>query len=129
MELFMSIAERMFDGFAAENELANLLYEAGLEAEKVSHDYYDSSIELHDMDNQVRLTEEQQKIIWDAGFSICYVNHKDGWETHYRFDSKPWRKRQHKKENADGNIEVEEFPEGWPKEWLESGYVKIVRVT
>lgn len=121
-----SIAERMFDGSEAERELAYLLANAGFEADKIGHDSYDSSVEFYRIDNEVRLTEKQQKIIWDAGFCIAYVNHKDGWETHYHHNSKPWRKRQHKKENADGNIEVEEFPDSWPKKWLESGYVKIV---
>ena len=32
-----------------------------------------------------RLTEAQQKIIYDAGFSIAYVNHTNGWETHYNW--------------------------------------------
>lgn len=50
-------------------------------------DRYDNSLELHDVVNEARLDRAAQKIIHDAGFSRIYLNHKDGWETHYFWDS------------------------------------------
>jgi hypothetical protein len=48
-------------------------------------DEYDNSVELHGVPNECRLSEKQQRYLFDAGFSQCWLNHCDGWETFYRF--------------------------------------------
>jgi hypothetical protein len=78
-----ALNERLFDGTQAEWEMAELLDDAGVPFEKIGWDYYDNSLEIYGVDNDYRLSPEVKKIIFDAGFSVCYVNHRDGWETHY----------------------------------------------
>lgn len=78
-----SIAERMFDGVTAENELEVLLADAGVKFERLGWDFYDCSVELHGVPPDDRLSSDVQRIVRDAGFMTAYVNHNDGWETHY----------------------------------------------
>ena len=62
--------------------------------ERLGWDEYDNSLELHECTPGLRLSAEAAQYIWDNGFSICYVNHTDGWETHYlssRGIDNPWR--------------------------------------
>ena len=66
-----------------ESKFEEALSDSGLEFEKLGWDYYDASLEIYDVPNDARLSEAQQKIIWDAGFGKVYVNHLDKWETHY----------------------------------------------
>jgi predicted deacetylase len=77
------INQRLFDGTFAEAALEELLDEAGVEFEKIGWDHYDNSLELYDVPPEYRLSDEAKKVIFDAGFSICYMNHTDKWETHY----------------------------------------------
>lgn len=113
-----------------------LIYIQEYDYERISCDDYDGSIEFYEVPNDVRLSEAAQRFLSGEGFIKCWLNHQDGWETSYGWGkdrpSKGWRKRQWKRKLADGTtdpsglIEVEEFPDGWPKEWLESGYVTVV---
>lgn len=142
-----SIAERMFDGDAARSMLEDRLADVGLEM-RIGWDYYDCSIELYEVDPDVRLTAEQQKVICDAGFQRAYVNHTDGWETHYTWDRgvspvRGWRRRWVRDAAAEtdrqvgggdpGYYEISYWPEGWGSrdsgrcgEWLKTGYMRIV---
>lgn len=129
-----SIAQRMFDGFFAESSLEDAIDAAGCEYEKLGWDYYDCSLELHGCAPGFRLPLEAQKIIHDAGFFKCYVNHTDKWETHYGFkpnepfqESKGWRvSYPHKRGEGEQGILVEEVCQTWPKDWFETGYCRVV---
>jgi hypothetical protein len=57
------------------------------------YDDYDSSIEIDNVPPDFRLSKDSWKMLMDEGFRICFVNHTDGWETHYnRNNSTGWRK-------------------------------------
>lgn len=108
---------------------------ADINFEKFGADWYDNSIELYGVLPNDRLSEEAQRIVHESGISIAYVNHTDKWETHYSFDpekefklSDGWRVRYgHKCDPEVDFIQVENsFPNGWPKDWLKSGYVRVV---
>jgi len=138
----MTFADITNQYYSAKNDFEEKLYELcpDLDYNNISCDDYDSSIEFYEVPNDVRLTDEAQKFIHENGFAGCWLNHQDGWETLYEWKfnedyklSEGWRKRQHKRKLADGTldksqlVEVEDkFPESWPKEWLESGYVTII---
>lgn len=57
--------------------------EDAFDYDRVGGDSYDGSIEIYGVANDVRLNEKQQKLIFDAGFIRCWLNHKDGMETYY----------------------------------------------
>ena len=62
------------------------MVEAGLENwDKLGYDDYDSSLEIYGVENDIRLNTELQELFLKHGFMKVYVNHKDGWETHYNF--------------------------------------------
>jgi hypothetical protein len=129
-----SIASRLFDATYAENELEEALSNAGINFEKLGWDYYDCSLEIYGVEPICRLSVDAQKVIHAAGFATVYVNHTDEWETHYTFPSgefveqKGWRvSYPHKRKDAsDKTILLERPVESWPKEWLETGYCKVV---
>ena len=104
------------------------------EFDKLFCDDYDGSIEFTEVENDTRMSPELQKLVFAEGFTKIYVNHKDKWETHYHNDCNAgWRVRYSTKVDPtllhQEWIEVEEFPDSWPKEWLESGYVRLVAST
>lgn len=68
--------------FAFEDELCELI-----DYDKIGWDEYDHSIEIYGVPEDASLTEAAQQFIFDNGFIRCWLNHKDGWETHYA-----WRK-------------------------------------
>ncbi len=51
--------------------------------ERIGGDDYDASIELYGVGNHVRLNARQQRLCHEAGFTRCWLNHKDGMETFY----------------------------------------------
>jgi hypothetical protein len=51
--------------------------------DSIGWDFYDISLELYNVDNGARLSEEAQRFIYDAGFRKVYLNYSDGWEVHY----------------------------------------------
>ena len=100
--------------------------------DKLGHDPYDNSVEIYGASNDLRLSEKAQLLFRDEGFSKVYVNHKDGWQTHYSGllsdEFKPvngWRR----KAREGGGWLVSSFPNSWPKAWLENGSVEVVLVT
>lgn len=130
-----------------EESLENVGLESGTHYQSLGWDDYDNSIEIYGVYDEVRLTEAQQRIIYDAGFSIAFVNHKDGWETHYHWNQREpfksqrgWRRRYVSDSTATTtNVIVGEQNPGyyeisyWPTTWgekmkkdLDSGYFRIV---
>lgn len=131
-----------------EDGLEDLLgYDEGFE--RLGTDYYDQSLEIHGATNDWRLNEAQQRYIAEAGFAKVYVNHEDGWWTHYSFreNGKPkefpisgWRRRYVKDPNVkttrvmagpedNGYWEISYLPEGWGERGqngLATGYYRIV---
>lgn len=145
----IKFAQAMFDYHQGESEFTDALVDAGFgEYERIGGDYYDCSIEFYKVDDDLRMSPEAQKIVRDAGFAKAYVNHKDGWETHYSWDwrssefkaDRGWRRRYVKdptctttnQVGADdpdkrGYYEISYWPDGWShKEWLDTGYMRIV---
>ena len=125
------ISERMFDGGFAESELSESLYEAHVKYKTLGWDWYDNSLELHGVADDYRLSEEVQKIIYDAGFSKIYVNHENKWETHYNHggNKNGWRvSYPHKRGENESGILVEEPVKSWPKEWFDTGYAIVKKV-
>lgn len=55
----------------------------GLDFGRITGDWYDVSIELREVGNDIRLSEEAQRFIFDNGFIRCWLNHLDGSETYY----------------------------------------------
>jgi hypothetical protein len=87
-----SLAERMFDGTFAEGELEEKLLDAGLDfLVDLRWDYYDGSLEIDSAPNDFRLSPEVQKIIFDSGFGMAYVNHEDKTETHYTWNCREFK--------------------------------------
>lgn len=127
-----SLAERIFDGSSARNEMEEQLEEAGVTLDRIGHDRYDCSLEIYGVPPGERLSEAAQRVVHAAGFAKVYVNHDDKWETHYSFRdaefkiAKGWRvSYPHKRGPEEKGIFVEEFIAGWPKEWFDTGYVLI----
>lgn len=113
-------------------------FEIGEHFQSIGWDHYDCSIEFYKANDDVRLTAEQQRIVADAGFAKAYINHKNGWETHYSWDwrepfavHRGWRRRY--VSGDPGYYEISYWPEGWGSrdagrcaQWLKNGYVRIV---
>lgn len=129
-----SIAERLYDGTAAECEIEDQLADAGVQFEKIGWDHYDWSLEIFDVPPDHRLSEEAQRFAHSAGFAKVYVNHTDGWETHYSLPRpgkefapiKGWRvSYPHKRGPQENGIWVEEVCPTWPEEWFKTGYAIV----
>src|SRR4051812_20351831 len=94
-------AERMFAYHRDEMNFTDALCDAGFgDFNRISGDYYDCSIEFKQVANEAAMPEAAQRLCHAAGFCKAYVNHKDGWETHYSWNpaqpfqpSKGWRRR------------------------------------
>ena len=124
-------SEIAFEFSRAREEFESKIYGAGqkkFDFLKIGWDEYDNSLEIYEVPADHRLNEDQQVIIRDAGFSKCYVNHTDGWETHYNFGPnvsfpyRGWRRLQ-----REGGFDVNYYPESWKGlNWLETGYIKVV---
>ncbi len=77
-------SEKLFAWQRGKDEFEDALAELGFESFKeIGGDYYDSSIEFYGVANDARLSEDQQRLIHSHGFIRAYVNHEDGYETHY----------------------------------------------
>ncbi len=122
-------SEIAFNYISAECEFTDAIYEADDEFEysHLTYDSYDNSVEFYNVDDECRLNEEIQRIIFDAGFSKVFLNHKNSWQTHYSYNQLEeftiaigWRRL-----IRDNHIYVEEFPPSWPEDWLISGYVVV----
>lgn len=148
----MNFSDAMFIYHRAECAFDESMCEAGFGGyEKVGGDHYDNSIEFYGVDDAARMSDAAQRVVFDAGFSKAYVNHKDGWETHYSWDhrepfkpSRGWRRRwvadrdakttrtvgvEVAPDNA-GYYQISYWPKGWTHErchsWLDTGYMRIV---
>lgn len=127
------IAERIFGGTAAQDELETMLVDAGVPFKRLGWDHYDCSLELHGVPPDYRLSMEIQKAIHAAGFIKAYVNHTDKWETHYTLRSdgpfegvKGWRvSYPHNRGPDEEGIWVEEVVLSWPKKWFDSAYALV----
>lgn len=128
------LAEKIFEGQLAEGSMEIALEESGVIFGRLGFDNYDSSIELHEVPADFRLSDDQQRIFWNAGFSIVFMNHVDKWETHYCRSRRNqegitpgWRvSYPHKRNDGDPSIWVEAVVESWPDEWFKNGKVKVV---
>ena len=98
--LKQSFSEVCYAFDATQLEFTDKLEEVGkLDFDGIGWDAYDNSLEILMVKPLAELTEEAQKLIYDAGFSKVYLNHTDGSETHYNwhgtegFSKHPgWRK-------------------------------------
>lgn len=143
----VNLAHAMFAYHEAENEYGDAMVDAGFGSyHGIRGDWYDNSIEFDEVAPDARMSDEAQRITFDAGFSKAYVNHTDAWETHYTWDrSKPfapargWRRRWVVDKTAStsrgighhdpGYWEISYWPEGWgerSKSDLAKGYFRIV---
>lgn len=141
------LAEAMFAYHWAESEFESALSDAGFTYGKLGGDHYDNSVEFYHVEPNQRMSEAAQRIVYDAGFSKAYVNHTDGWETHYNWNQrepfKPyrgWRRRYVSDPSAsttrvivgepdNGYWEIGYWPEGWGARSMEErdrGYFRIV---
>lgn len=117
----------------ASNKFKDELAKLGLNPASIGGDSYDQSVKLYGVDNEVRLSNDQQEMIFSNGFVKIYVTHKDGWETHYSsfYPDRPcpvkgWRvSYPHKRGDEEKGIWVEELVDSWPSEWFDTGYVQI----
>src|SRR5262245_57993907 len=100
----MNFAQKIWDFENAKLEFEGALERAGFEQgehyKSLGWDDYDTSIEFYGCHNAARMNAELQNIVYDAGFSRAFVNHDDGWETHYSWDRREpfkahrgWRRR------------------------------------
>lgn len=73
-----------------EDQFETALCEAqeGLADYRRSYDPYDGSVEFYDVPPELRFNEASQKVCHDFGFCTAFVNHLDGWETHYAVGGK-----------------------------------------
>ena len=126
------LAHAIHDGHSARTELECAFEESGSPDDyRFGFDEYDNSVEIHKVLPEFRLNDAQQALFAEAGFAKVYVNHLDGWETHYSIKDgkceKPWRVHYHKEMKEGRYIEVEEHIPGWPSDWFETGYVRIAQ--
>jgi hypothetical protein len=141
VEVLVPFANLAFDFSLAQSDFEDKLIELmgpDVDFTHIGWDHYDSSLEIYAASNDVRLSAECQKFIYDNGFFLIFVNHQDGWETHYSWTikdtengfkpKKGWRRKA--KQSQDGNGPgwyISYWPEGWGKrDWLETGYMVIV---
>ena len=132
----MKIADKIFTGEDAKVQIEDSLLELGVIFEDSAFDSYDCSMELYDIPDDQRLSEDAQKVIFDAGFSTVYLNHKNKWETHYNFNSGEFKAKEgfrvsypEKRGEGETGILVEKMIDSWPKKWFETGYAVVVEVS
>lgn len=126
-----------------EDDFCDLLADNIEDYDKLGTDDYDGSLEICGATNDWRLSEVQQRYLANAGFYKVFVNHKDGWQTHYTFSNhsvpvRGWRRRYVSDASATtdrvmlgdpnpGYYEISFWPESWgEKDWLETGYMRLV---
>lgn len=115
----------------------------GEDYERLGTDSYDCSLEIIGATADWRLSSAQQNYLSESGFSIVYINHNDGWETHYTLHRgglpvRGWRRRYVSDPNAatdrviagepdPGYYEISYWPESWGnRKWRETGYMRII---
>jgi hypothetical protein len=128
----MGFANLAFDYSTAQYLFEEELDKLGINYDKIGWDYYDSSLEIYGAVDDCRLSTAAQEFIFNEGFMKIFVNHLNGWQTHYCFDHNlpfspvnGWRR----KRCPDGHFQINYLPEAWGergKEWVRSGYMEIV---
>lgn len=135
----MALAQRLFGNLrrapnkpsdkTARSQMEDLLKRHGVPFTGIGWDYYDDSLEIHGVPPEYRLSDEARKAIAAEQFSTVYVNHTDGWETHYSLTDisrEGWRvSYPHKRGDGTKPILVEKHVPGWPQDWFDTGYVVI----
>lgn len=136
----MLLAEKWWSLQSTESTIEDGMMEAGLDDwSKIGGDPYDNSIEVYGVAPDIRFSAAiLDWLLVACGFSKVYVNHVDGWETHYSTGNRRgWRRRYVSDPSAtttnviagpqnNGYFEVSYYPEGFPPTWLETGYMRIV---
>src|SRR5271165_1370509 len=88
----LSLAERLFAGDSARNDIEDMLDVAEVTYERIGWDGYDCSLEVYGVPSDERLPEVLVLGLLGAGFLKIYVNHEDKWETHHSATNlKGWR--------------------------------------
>lgn len=134
-----SLAAKWWEAMAVESAISDGIFERGCEDfDSIGGDDYDNSIEIYGAGVDVRLSAEcVEWLLGEAGFSKIYLNHTDGWQTHYPAQRGYWRRRYVSDPTATttnviagppnpGYFEVSYMPDGFPAAWLESGYMRVV---
>lgn len=101
-------------------------FQHGKHFARIGWDEYDCSIEFYDVENDARLGVDLQRIVYNGGFMKAYVNHKDGWQTHYtwkggHFDPvRGWRRYMEHEEEPDSSgvigfkvMKISYWPDSW----------------
>lgn len=139
----MKLADTMFAYYEAENDFGDKMVDAGFgDYTLIGGDHYDCSIEFYGVGNDARLNAQQQRIVFDAGFVKAYVNHHDGWQTHYTWGrefapQRGWRRyMEHDTEPGPSGVvgfsvmKISYWPESWKgsrlEEDLAAGKIVIV---
>lgn len=137
----MAFADAMFIYHREETEFEDALCKVGFaDFTRIGGDSYDDSVEFYGVGDDIRLTPEQQKIVYDAGFCKCYVNHNDKSETHYHWtleeikamaagaDFIPKRGWRRKRKDGGGFI-INYWPDSWngpsSANWVKDGYIVV----
>ena len=127
---------------SAQYDFEEALEKVGVEFERLGWDHYDNSVELYGVGDDVRPVPAQ-RVVRAAGFSTAYVNHENGWETHYSWSGEEfvpcrgWRRHMvHDVEPGPSGVigfskmRISYWPESWRasqlKEDLRSGKIEIV---
>ena len=113
-EHLRSAFEEKLDSFTGKNE--------GFEY--IGWDEYDKSLELYQCTPKFRLSLEASAFIWQQGFTVCYLNHSDGWNTFYYPHTdhrRPWRRRA----RDGGGFYVNYIPETW-RQLIPTDFVTVV---
>lgn len=86
----MSLAEELFTAMRQVYKQESALYDfietlelGGDGWQDWSYDDYDTSLEIYVVPPDRRLSEAAKAKALEAGFSIVWLNHVDGWETMY----------------------------------------------
>ncbi len=125
----INLANRLFKKKyqQAEGELKKILRDFEIPYERIGWDHYDISLELYGVPSDWRMPEDLHKALFECGFATVFVNHTDGWETHYHESGVDgWRVRYGNKHGG-GPILVEKLVASWPADWFETGYAKVIR--
>lgn len=129
-----TFAQEWWDFRERQSEWEEGLYDliGEFDFDKLGTDGYDCSLEIYKASDDLRLSAEAQAYCRDAGFGKVYVNHKDGWQTHYSelYDAELPLRGWRRKTNPKGGFFISYWPEGWNTErtadWLKTGYMTIV---
>ena len=125
-----TFAGQAFKFSARKCDFEELLSEHVNEYDGIGWDYYDESLEIYKVGDSVRLSETAQKFISESGFSKVYLDHIDGWRTHYSWGEVFTAHRGWRRKRTESGFEINYWPEAWTSSralaCLDTGYYKIV---